>query len=163
MPNAFKAGFPPSSAPLAALPGRVAARRRSRPACPQIAAALSRTAPSLMLTRPLCRPCGEGWKWWSVFAQWWRWPAVLACQARNRYGGQRRRAQRPAPGPRASCCCSVTVATTSARPTCVSPPSVVKRGRHNRYRIKRPGNTGTRHDSPATIRLADPVLTGAAA
>jgi hypothetical protein len=38
-------------------------------------------------------------------------------------------------------------------------PRVVKRGRHNRYRVKRPGDKGTRHDGPATIRLASPVLT----
>jgi hypothetical protein len=32
-------------------------------------------------------------------------------------------------------------------------PRVIKRGRHNSYRIKKPGDTGTRHDGPATIRL----------
>ncbi len=42
-------------------------------------------------------------------------------------------------------------------------PRVVKRGRHNAYRVKRPGDTGTRHHDPATIRLANPVLTSAAA
>ena len=42
-------------------------------------------------------------------------------------------------------------------------PRVVKRGRHNRYRVKRPGDKGTRHDSPATIRLASPTLTRTAA
>jgi hypothetical protein len=42
-------------------------------------------------------------------------------------------------------------------------PRVVKRGRHNAYRVKRPGDTGTRHDGPVTIRLANPVLTSAAA
>jgi hypothetical protein len=42
-------------------------------------------------------------------------------------------------------------------------PRVVKRGRHNRYRVKRPGDTGTRHDGPATIRLANPVLASTAA
>ena len=42
-------------------------------------------------------------------------------------------------------------------------PRVVKRGRHNRYRVQRPGDTGTRHDGSATIRLTNPVLTGAAA
>jgi len=34
-------------------------------------------------------------------------------------------------------------------------PRVVKRGRHNSYRVKRPGDTGTRHDGPATINLAN--------
>jgi hypothetical protein len=36
-------------------------------------------------------------------------------------------------------------------------PRVVKRGRHNAYRVKKPGDHGTRHDSPPTIRLANPV------
>jgi hypothetical protein len=39
-------------------------------------------------------------------------------------------------------------------------PRVVKRARHNSYRVKKPGDTGTRHQGPATIRLANPVLTG---
>jgi hypothetical protein len=34
-------------------------------------------------------------------------------------------------------------------------PRVVKRARHNSYRVKKPGDTGTRHDSPATIRLVN--------
>ena len=34
-------------------------------------------------------------------------------------------------------------------------PRVVKRGRHNSYRVKKPGDTGTRHDGPATINLAN--------
>jgi hypothetical protein len=34
-------------------------------------------------------------------------------------------------------------------------PRVVKRGRHNSYRIKKPTDHGTRHDGPATIRLAN--------
>ncbi len=42
-------------------------------------------------------------------------------------------------------------------------PRVVKRARHNSYRVKKPGDTGTRHHGPATIRLANPVLTGTAA
>jgi hypothetical protein len=42
-------------------------------------------------------------------------------------------------------------------------PRVVKRGRHNSYRVKKPGDTGTRHDGPPTIRLANTVLTGTAA
>ena len=37
-------------------------------------------------------------------------------------------------------------------------PRVVKRARHNSYRIKKPGDTGIRHERPATIRLANPVL-----
>jgi hypothetical protein len=32
-------------------------------------------------------------------------------------------------------------------------PRVVKRGRHNSYRVKRPGDHGTRHDSPPTTTL----------
>jgi hypothetical protein len=42
-------------------------------------------------------------------------------------------------------------------------PRVVKRGRHNAYRVKKPGDTGTRHQGPATIRLVNPALTGTAA
>ncbi|MGO8882997.1 MAG: hypothetical protein ACLQI7_04690 [Streptosporangiaceae bacterium] len=42
-------------------------------------------------------------------------------------------------------------------------PRVVKRVRHNSYRVKKPGDTGIRHDGPPAIRLANPVLTGAAA
>ncbi len=42
-------------------------------------------------------------------------------------------------------------------------PRVVKRARHNSYRVKKPGDTGKRHDGPATIRLANPVLTCTAA
>src|SRR6266700_3263041 len=34
-------------------------------------------------------------------------------------------------------------------------PRVVKRARHNSYRVKKPGDTGTRHDGPATIKLAN--------
>jgi hypothetical protein len=34
-------------------------------------------------------------------------------------------------------------------------PRVIKRGRHNSYRVKKPGDTGTRHDDPATIKLAN--------
>ena len=37
-------------------------------------------------------------------------------------------------------------------------PRVVKRARHNSYRVKKPGQHGTRHDAPATIRLVNPVL-----
>jgi hypothetical protein len=37
-------------------------------------------------------------------------------------------------------------------------PRVIKRARHNSYRVKRPGDIGIRHDRPATIRLANPVL-----
>ena len=32
-------------------------------------------------------------------------------------------------------------------------PRVIKRARHNSYRVKRPGDHGTRHSGPATIRL----------
>ena len=38
-------------------------------------------------------------------------------------------------------------------------PRVVKRARHNSYRVKKPGQHGTRHDTPATIKLINPVLT----
>jgi hypothetical protein len=31
-------------------------------------------------------------------------------------------------------------------------PRVIKRARHNSYRVKRPGDNGTRHTGPATIK-----------
>jgi hypothetical protein len=34
-------------------------------------------------------------------------------------------------------------------------PRVVKRARHNSYRVKRPGDRGTRHTGPATIKLVN--------
>ena len=34
-------------------------------------------------------------------------------------------------------------------------PRVVKRARHNSYRVKRPGDHSARHDAPATIKLAN--------
>jgi hypothetical protein len=34
-------------------------------------------------------------------------------------------------------------------------PRVVKRGRHNSYRVKKPADTGTRHNGPPTVRLAN--------
>ena len=34
-------------------------------------------------------------------------------------------------------------------------PRVVKRARHNSYRVKRPADHGTRHPGPATIRLVN--------
>jgi hypothetical protein len=34
-------------------------------------------------------------------------------------------------------------------------PRVVKRARHNYYRVKKPTDTGTRHHSPPTITLAN--------
>jgi hypothetical protein len=34
-------------------------------------------------------------------------------------------------------------------------PRVVKRARHNSYRVKRPGDHGTRHSGPATISLVN--------
>jgi hypothetical protein len=40
-------------------------------------------------------------------------------------------------------------------------PRVVRRARHNSYRVKKPGDHGTRHDGPPTIQLANPVLTKA--
>jgi len=33
-------------------------------------------------------------------------------------------------------------------------PRVIKRARHNSCRVKRPGDHGTRHSGPATIKLA---------
>jgi hypothetical protein len=33
-------------------------------------------------------------------------------------------------------------------------PRVIKRARHNSYRVKRPGDHGTCHSGPATIKLA---------
>ena len=42
-------------------------------------------------------------------------------------------------------------------------PRAIKRGRHNAYRVKRPGDKDMRHDGPATIRLANPVKPQAAA
>jgi len=34
-------------------------------------------------------------------------------------------------------------------------PRVVKRARHNSYRVKRPGDHGTRHPSPAAFSLVN--------
>jgi hypothetical protein len=34
-------------------------------------------------------------------------------------------------------------------------PRVVKRARHNSYRVKRPDDHGTRHPGPATISLVN--------
>jgi hypothetical protein len=34
-------------------------------------------------------------------------------------------------------------------------PRVVRRARHNSYRVKRPGDTGTRHTGPPAIRLVN--------
>ena len=42
-------------------------------------------------------------------------------------------------------------------------PRAVKRGRHNSYRIKKPGDKNLRHDEPATIRLANPCQVSSAA
>jgi hypothetical protein len=42
-------------------------------------------------------------------------------------------------------------------------PRVVKRGRHNSYRVKKPTDHGTRHHAPPTIKLANPVKPEAAA
>ncbi|MFE4941431.1 hypothetical protein [Streptomyces sp. NPDC056649] len=38
-------------------------------------------------------------------------------------------------------------------------PRVIKRARHNSYRVKRPGDTGTRHTHPATITLRPQLTT----
>jgi hypothetical protein len=40
-------------------------------------------------------------------------------------------------------------------------PRAVKRARHNHYPVRKPGQHGTRHEAPATIKLANPVLTRA--
>jgi hypothetical protein len=37
----------------------------------------------------------------------------------------------------------------------LSYPRVVRRARHNSYRVKRPGDTGTRYHGPPTIRLVN--------
>jgi hypothetical protein len=42
-------------------------------------------------------------------------------------------------------------------------PRVIKRARHNSCRVKRPGDHGTRHSSPATIKLASLHLLALAA
>jgi hypothetical protein len=42
-------------------------------------------------------------------------------------------------------------------------PRVVKRGRHNSYRVKRSTDIGVHHDGPPTIRLANHGQTRAAA
>ena len=34
-------------------------------------------------------------------------------------------------------------------------PRVIKRARHNSYRVKRPADHGTRHAGPATIKLVN--------
>jgi hypothetical protein len=34
-------------------------------------------------------------------------------------------------------------------------PRVVKRARHNSYRVKRPADTGARHTTPPTIHLVN--------
>ncbi|WP_322751961.1 MULTISPECIES: hypothetical protein [unclassified Frankia] len=36
-------------------------------------------------------------------------------------------------------------------------PRVVRRARHNQFPVKKPGQRGTRHDAPPTIRLANPL------
>ncbi|MBV9023974.1 MAG: hypothetical protein JO362_09305, partial [Streptomycetaceae bacterium] len=36
-------------------------------------------------------------------------------------------------------------------------PRKVKRARHNHYPVKKPGETGTRHDQPPTLRLVNTV------
>ena len=38
-------------------------------------------------------------------------------------------------------------------------PRAVKRARHNSYPVRKPGQHGARHQAPATIKLANPVLT----
>ena len=36
-------------------------------------------------------------------------------------------------------------------------PRVIKRARHNAYRVKKPGDRGTRHPGPPAIRLVSPL------
>ena len=38
-------------------------------------------------------------------------------------------------------------------------PRVVKRARHNHYPVRKPGQHGTRHDTPPAIKLSNPALT----
>jgi hypothetical protein len=38
-------------------------------------------------------------------------------------------------------------------------PRAVKRGRHNAYRVKKPGDKNITHDGPATITITNPLLT----
>jgi hypothetical protein len=42
-------------------------------------------------------------------------------------------------------------------------PRAVKRGRHNAYRVKKPGDKNIRHNGPATIRLTSRASTSAPA
>ena len=42
-------------------------------------------------------------------------------------------------------------------------PRVIKRGRHNYYRVKRPSDTGTKHHKPPAIKLIPPSPTSTAA
>jgi len=42
-------------------------------------------------------------------------------------------------------------------------PRVIKRSRHNAYRIKRPADHGTRHHGPPTITLVSPAKAQVAA
>jgi hypothetical protein len=42
-------------------------------------------------------------------------------------------------------------------------PRVIKRARHNAYRVKKPGDRGTRHHGPPAIRLTSPLKPQAAA
>jgi hypothetical protein len=42
-------------------------------------------------------------------------------------------------------------------------PRVIKRSRPNAYRVKKPGDRGTRHHGPPAIQLASPVKAQVAA
>ena len=42
-------------------------------------------------------------------------------------------------------------------------PRVTRRTRPSNYRMKKPGDTGTRHDGPATIKLISHALPATAA
>jgi hypothetical protein len=42
-------------------------------------------------------------------------------------------------------------------------PRVIRRGRHNAYRVRKPGDKSIRHHGPPTIQLTRPILTSGAA
>jgi hypothetical protein len=56
-------------------------------------------------------------------------------------------------GPTPAAAAPVTVRAGVAAPAQLPPE--VKRGRHNSYRVKLPGDDGTRHPGPATIKLVN--------
>jgi hypothetical protein len=90
---------------------------------------------------------------------------------------QARRPDRPPPGGRPGGLSSLSAGNASSQRSWrhhqeeeLSPkrrrrsyPRVVKRARHNSYRVKGPGDKGTRHRGPATIKLVNLCLHGLAA